>query len=404
MRFGIRSAATVLALVTLCAGTRVARAQGTAVVLNMDTSVRSLGRGGASAAVFWDGGSEWVNPALLGYRNGLSFTWDRHELLPDYTDDLTLSSRRLSLGLWGVGFSTSGQPVDVIGGTDLDYGLSEVTDVNGNVIGTFHSYEHVRSWSLGVSLATVVDQVAARMGNAAHFSDWADVAVGGSWKRAEVAFSPPQTFSTNATDIGVLLRISPLDTRRQAGAADVVTHRLDFSYGHAALNQNEPTINFGIYGTEAPTSRLDRDGGAAGWTIRFAPGQLASDARLRCIAGPDGAMLRVVAAFDHEAVSSGDNDAYAYDVDRWGTEIAFGRVAALRTGHVSDREGDILGFAWGFGLGAPLGPLGEVSYDFSSTPQAEGLDHRHSHSVTLRLDVLATLASWRKEGAHAGSN
>jgi hypothetical protein len=381
-----------------------AAAQGTARSLDLDTSVRSLGRGGASVAVFWDGGSEWVNPSLLGYRNGLSFTWDRHELVPGVADGVVLSSRRLSLGLWGVGFSTSGQPVDVIGGTDLDYGAQYMTDASGNFIGTWHSYEHIRSWSLGLSAATLFDHAAALLGNAMRLSDWADVAVGGSWKRVGVALDPPQTFSTDATDIGLLVRLSPLDTRRGAGAGGGVTHRVDLSYGQVVLNSNDPTIDFGIYGGAVPTSRLERNGGAIGWTVRLSPEDLRRDARLRRIAGPDGAMLRVVAARDGEHVSAGQNEAYAYDVDRWGTEITFGRVAALRTGHVSDREGDIQGFSWGFGLGAPLGPVGEVSYDFSSTPQAEGLDSRHSHSVTLRVDVLATLKSWREEGSHANAN
>ena len=402
MRFGFRGALiAVAALAAPFAFSGRAAAQGTARSLDLDTSVRSLGRGGASVAAFWDGGSEWVNPSLLGYRNGLSFTWDRHELVPEIADNVMLSSRRLSLGLWGVGFSTAGKPIDVLGGTDLDYGVTVETDAAGNPIATSRSYEHIRSWSLGVSAATVFDQVAARFGNGTRLSDWADVAVGGSWKRVELALNPPQTFSTDATDVGLLVRLSPLDTRRSSGSAGGRTHRVDLAYGHAVLNSNNPEIDFGLFGGPVPTSRLERDGGSIGWTVRFAPDELARSGRLRRIAGPDGAMLRVLAARDWEHVSAGSNDASSRDVDRWGTEFDFGRVAAFRTGHVSDREGGILGYAWGFGLGAPLGPLGELSYDFSSTPQAGGLDNRNSQSITLRLDVLATLKSWREEAPHA---
>jgi hypothetical protein len=378
-----------------------AGAQGTARSLGIDPSVRSLGRGGASAAVFWDGGSEWVNPALLGYRKGLSFTWDRNELLPDFAGDIVLSSRRVSLGLWGVGFSAAGQPIDVLGGTDLDW-REESTDAAGNVI-SYRGYEHIRAWSLGVSAATLVDQVASMTGRHSSLADWADVAFGVSRKRVAMALYPPEVFVANTNDLGVLARVSPLDTRRVPGSHGGRTHRLDLSFAHSVLNANDAMIDFGFFGPQ-PTSRLKRNGGAAGWTMRAAPEALQAGARLRRIVGPDDALLRVLVAFDHEHVSAGDNEANAYDVNRLGAEAALGRVAALRLGHVSDKEGEIDGIAWGFGLGAPLGPLAELAYDFASTPQATGLDHRESHSVTLRLDVLGTLRSWREEGGHANAH
>ena len=376
-------------------------AQGTARSLDLDTSVRSLGRGGAANAVFWDGGNEWANPALLGYRRGLSFAWDRQQLVPELADDVTHTSRRVSLGLWGVGFSSMGQPVDVIGGADLDYGSSEGTDPGGNPTGTYSSFEHIRAWSLGVSAAAVLDQVAALFGGRTSVADWADVAVGTSRKRFAMALFPPETHTANATDWGLLARLTPLDTRRGAGAAAGATHRVDLSFGHSMLNANDATLDVGLFGRAVPTSRIKRDGGAIGWTLRAAPGAGGPGRRMARCLGPDGALVRVVLAADREHVSAGDDESGAYDVERRGLEAAFGRVFALRLGHVRDEEGDIDGYSWGLGVGAPLGPLAELAYDFASIPQAEGLDHRSAHSVTLRLDVLETLRTWREEGSHA---
>lgn len=377
-----------------------AHAQGTARSLDLDTSVRALGRGGATNAVYQDGGNEWANPALLGYRNGLSFSWDRQALVPELADDVVLSSRRVSLGLWGLGFSTAGQPVDVLGGTDLDYGRSEIVDPNGNPIGAYDSFEHIRAWSLGASLASVVDNAAAALGRRHGLADWGDLAVGVSRKRVVMALYPPETYTANATDWGLLARVSPIDTRRGAGAAAGATHRLDVSFGHSVLNSNDVTIEFPFYGPVA-ASRTRRDGGAVGWTMRASPDAARADRWLRRALGRDLALVRVVLAMDHEHVGRGDDEGYGYGVDRWGGEAAFGRVFALRLGHVEDHTAGIDGFSWGAGVGAPVGPLAELAYDFASIPQASGMDHRHAHSVTLRLDVLETLRKWREEGARA---
>ena len=379
-----------------------ASAQGTARSLDVDTSVRSLGRGGASNAIFWDGGNEWANPALLGYRRGFSVTWDYQQLVPQLAD-VSMSSRRVSLGLWGMGFSTAGQPVDVIGGTDLDYGASEGADPAGNPYG-WDSYEQIRSWSFGASLAGVFDEASALFGRRSSVSDWADVAVGMSQKRVEMSIFAPAIYGTDATDIGVFARISPLDTRRSAKGGTGASHRLDLGFGHSVINSNDAFVDFGILGGPVPVSRIKRDGVSVAWAKRVSPEAVKSNRNLWRILGADHVLWRAVLAFDREHVSAGDNDLYSYDVDRWGAEVAWGRVLALRLGHVLDEQGEIDGFSLGAGVGVPLGPLAELAYDFASIPQGGGLDPRYAHSLTLRLDVLETLTHWREEAPDATAN
>ena len=381
-----------------------AAAQGTARSLDLDTSVRSLGRGSASNAVFWDGGNEWANPALLGYRRGFSVTWDYQKLVPDLDDDVVLSSRRVSLGLWGMGFSTAGQPIDVIGGTDLDYGPYEGADPFGNPITGLNSYEQIRSWSFGASLADIFDQACARFGRRSTISDWADVSVGSSRKRVEMAIFTPTTYGTDATDIGIFARVSPLDTRRSGKVVAGATHRLDLGFGHSVINSNDAFIDFGILGGSETISRIKRDGGSIGWTKRASPEAIKASRRMWRVVGPDQTLMRVVMAFDREHVSAGDDELYSYDVDRWGAEVSMGRICALRLGHVLDKQGEIDGFSLGVGLGLPLGPLAELAYDFASVPQGSDRDNRYAHSLTFRLDVLETLKHWREEGPDATAN
>ena len=395
-------ALSLTAALSLLAGS--AAAQGTARSLDIDTSVRSQGRGSASNAVFWDGGNEWANPALLGYRNGFSVTWDHQQLVPQLADDVVMSTRRVSLGLWGLGVSVAGQPIDVIGGSDLEYGWSESTDIFGNPVPGPYSFEHTRAWSLGASLAGVFDELSARFGRSSSISDWADVAVGGSRKRVAVAFFAPYTYGTDATDIGVFARVSPIDTRRSAPGGAGSTQRLDVGYGHSVINANDAFIDYGGFSGPSPLSRIKRDGGSIGWTLRASPEKVKASRGLWRILGPDQALWRAVLAYDREHVSAGDEETYAYDVEHWGAEVSMGRLCAARVGHVLDRAGEIDGFSLGVGVGAPLGPLAELAYDFASIPQGGDLNNRYAHSLTFRLDVLGTLKHWREEAPDAAAN
>lgn len=399
--FAMARALALAAALALPAGN--AAAQGTARSLDLDTSVRSLGRGSASSAVFWDGGNEWANPALLGYRRGFSVTWDYQQLVPQLAD-VSMSSRRVSLGLWGIGFSTAGQPVDVIGGTDLDYGESEGVDPAGNPTGTINSYERIRSWSIGASLATVFEAVSATLGRRSRVSDWADIAIGRSEKRVELSFNPPTTYGTDATDVGVFARVSPFDSRRSGKGGSGSTQRLDLAFGHSVINSNDAFLDFGLPAGSSPLSRIKRDGGSIGWTMRPSPVAVEASRRTWRVLGPDRELWRVVLAFDREHVSAGDDESEYFDVERWGAEVAMGRVFALRLGHVLDRQGGIDGVSLGVGVGLPIGPLAELGYDFASVPQGGELDNRYAHSLTFRLDVLETLKHWREEAPDATAN
>ena len=55
-----------------------------APVLDIDPSLRSVGMGGASTAVFWGNNpNHWANPALLGSVTGVRFEASDVSLLPE---------------------------------------------------------------------------------------------------------------------------------------------------------------------------------------------------------------------------------------------------------------------------------------------------------------------------------
>src|SRR5436309_457264 len=135
----MRGASFVLAATLAAASPRASAAQGSARSLDLDPSVRAAGMGAASIAVFWDGGNQWANPALLGEQHGLRYEWGKTRLVPDLAADIQFESNVVKLGGSGLGVALSGK--QGIGSLKLDYGQSEGKDDQGNRIGNFNSYE-----------------------------------------------------------------------------------------------------------------------------------------------------------------------------------------------------------------------------------------------------------------------
>src|SRR5258705_5291414 len=119
----------------------------------IDSSVRLSGMGRTGAAVFWGGDlNDWSNPALLAYNKGLRYERSKTQLVPDLSDDVFFTTNRLLLGAWGVGLAVSGRPVDALGGARLDYGVSIATDVDGNELGRFRTFEDENAIGVGASV------------------------------------------------------------------------------------------------------------------------------------------------------------------------------------------------------------------------------------------------------------
>ena len=152
---GLLAAATMVLLLAISAPAvaQNPEAESGAQSLLLDPSVRSSAMGHSSNAVFWGIGSNyWSNPALLAYRRGVEYEWGRTQLVPQIADDVFFTSKRLTLGYWGVGFLVAGKPISSVGGLRLDYGVSIATDVDGNELGRFRSYEDTQAFAIGANL------------------------------------------------------------------------------------------------------------------------------------------------------------------------------------------------------------------------------------------------------------
>jgi hypothetical protein len=290
-------------------------AQGSAISTILDTSVRAAGMGRASSAVFWGGGPDaWANPALLGYADGVRFESARTQLVPSLADDVTLKSRRLTLGAYGLGVVLAGKPIDGLGSTRLSYGESQATGPGGEDLGTYEAYEEVDAFGIGLSFARATEAVWRASGNEPPpLARYGDVALGLTKKDVKVFLLPAFPAygiaevggEGEAEDRGLFVRLSPYNTfdggEESGGLARTVRARLDLGHGRSTLNRGQPLVEFG------PTAGDDRmvEETRKGWSAHVALHPVAldqsfEDSRLGWLARSLSPALSVGAAWEDQ--------------------------------------------------------------------------------------------------------
>ena len=359
----------------------------------IDPSVRSSGMGRAAVAVFWgDDPEDWANPSLLSQRRGVHFEWGRTRLVPDLANDVHFTTTRLTAGAYGIGISIVGKPWVDVGEHYLDYGASFATDVDGNIIGTFHSHEETRSIVFGVSLTTLFENLArATGGDPPRLSRRVDVSVGHAWKTIDVSFAPAWVTvdqkagagEARTGDTGILGRVTPHNTLGDDGRASAGWgSRLDLSGGWSFLNDDGSTISYIDVAQADPIIRDSRLGVAARLLLDRAP------ARERSWLTDMTAPLLSLGATWERSRYSWRSFEYDQTVNRWGLEAVLGNVVSLRMGHVDDPRGTIQDFTWGFGAGFTYRGAVGVRYDYATVPQSRFLGRVERHGVTAFVDPL----------------
>jgi hypothetical protein len=378
----IRSLAALLPCAALAT---TAHAQGTGRSLDLDPSTRASGMGRASNAVFWDEATnQWGNPALLGYQRGVSYEWGRTRLVPGLAADVHFTTNVVKLGGAGIGVALAGKPG--IGGMHLSYGESEVTDDQGNPIGTFESFEDVDAWSFGISAARLTEAIAVLTGHEPTVvSRYADVSFGMTGKHLEMDLAPGfvgGTAETDAKDWGFLACFSP--TEFSPTIRDVFG--IDLAYGRSTLSYESDPVVFLNEDNPDHVSKHERDGYAA--RVRFDKPDLSES-----MGGPswvwDGfrPLVSLGYAKDHSRIGV---SASRYETDGSGFEMTFVNVVSLRFGHYEDLTGQIDGDTRGWGVCLPIGQIAGVRYDEATTPQARnsGLPHVKHKAASGWIDAL----------------
>jgi hypothetical protein len=356
--------------------------------------------GRAGAAVFWGGDPDaWSNPALLGYHQGVRYTWGETQLVPDLADDVYFTTKETTVAAYGLGFSFAGQPGD-FGSMRLSYGISEGTDESGNSLGTFEAYEEIDSWGVGLSLGQAAEAIAlATSGEAPTITRYVDVALGMTKKDIKVVLSPDfsglgvGSAEGSSEDRGWLVRVTPWDTitpRPNAAAEPSFRLRVDLAYGASTKNDDASTLQFIPGGTPDPMTEQSRQGLAA--RIALHPAALdraLQDDGLGLLARSLTPLIGLgITTEDQTDRTPGWPD---WEIDKSGFELTLGNLFWWRRGHYEDATGDIDGTTTGWGLGLSLAGTAGFRYDRATVPQASGFDDVEREAWTFYINPLRAI-------------
>jgi len=407
---GLLAAAPLLILLYPLAPARAQNpeAESGAQSLLIDPSVRSSAMGRSSNAVFWGSGTNyWSNPALLAFRRGVEYEWGRTQLVPDLADHVFFTTKRLTLGAWGLGFLMAGRPVSKVGGLRLDYGVSYATDVDGNVLGSFTSYEETQSFAVGANLLEFAEQ-ALKMGgrDIPTLNRYGDVAVGWSEKKTHVFLAPADVTLDRVAgegyvtthDSGILVRLTPYDGLDHVGFLPgldrLAAARFDVSYGGSTQNYNNATIAYVDPDQADPIARIQ----IKGWAARAA-----LDApkwrKERIRSDRFGWFLDLLTPLFSAGVTSSRQLPLIPDaasgglragtrIENSGWEITVANVYSFRGGKIDDPAGRIQGHTSGWGIGLHLKDVAGFSYDKATIPQSVYLRPVHRKALTFHFNPI----------------
>ncbi|HEY3156335.1 MAG TPA: PorV/PorQ family protein [Candidatus Eisenbacteria bacterium] len=303
------------------AGTANAQAEAGAQSLLIAPGARSDGMGRAFVAVANDANAVWWNPGALAFTTGHDVSSMYAKLVPDLAEDVFFSYTAYAQhveGWGGIGFSLG----------YLSYGQSIATDVDGNELGTFTSYEVAPTIAYGTELMK-------------------DMGFGVALKLVRVDLAPEDKTqdrqagrgTTFAADVGALYKVP----------------RLKSSIGLAIQNLG-PNIAY-----------IDQD----------QSDPLGRNAKLGVAVTPlETELYRVVVAADVNR-SLLPHGAW---IENGGGEFEFNRLLALRIGYIYDPRGTIKNFTYGLGL-----IYRGVRFDYARVPQSEFLERVNRFSASYHF-------------------
>ncbi len=311
----------VLCVLGAYAGTAHAQAEAGAQSLLIAPGARADGMGRAYVAVANDANAVWWNPAGLAFVNGHDASSTYTRLVPDLANDVFFSHTSYAQhveGWGGIGFSFG----------YLSYGTSIATDVDGNEIGTFTSYEMAPTLAYGTELMK-------------------DMGFGVSLKFVRVDLAPADKTldrakgagSTFGADIGALYKLP-----KYKSSVGLVLQNLGPSISYIDADQADPIgrnakLGFAVTPMENETYRV----------------LLVGDVNKSLL--PHGAWI-----------------------ENAGGEFEFNRLLALRIGYIYDPRGTVKDLTYGLGLN-----YHGVRVDYASVPQSEFLNRVSRFSASYHF-------------------
>ncbi len=322
----------------------------------------------------------WWSPGMAALDGDGRLDFTRSDLGGSVGKDIDLDTWTLFSGAIPVGpvVLTTG-----LGRTKLDFGESEAINEQGNVVGTFSSYDRLYNFLLGASYRGMV--------GAGVTLEQTDSKLA---PEIEGLYSEEAEASAWGVSIGIAARPRfrfTLDERRWT---------LEDGRGAGRFASRAPAI------TVSPMAAYARlhMGGDLTYTESSGPQQqpkqshAAWGGRLRIDAGSKGGVFDIHRLFSCELLVAAESDRSLVgresDIDHNGFELVLGGIYSLRRGHVTDDEGGIDGDTEGWGIGVEgFFPIG-FRYDEAKVPQANGVPPVTRKEFMISADMAALLDLW----------
>ncbi len=303
------------------AGTAHAQAEAGAQSLLIAPGARADGMGRAHVAVANDANAIWWNPGGLAFTTGHDISSMYTRLVPDLAPDVFFSYTAYTQhveGWGGLGFSLG----------YLSYGTSTATDVDGNDLGTFTSYELAPTVAYGTELMK-------------------DMGFGVALKLVRVDLAPADKTQDRAAGRGTTF------------AADIG--------GLYRLPQYKSSVGLVIQNLGPNIAYIDQD----------QSDPLGRNAKLGVAVTPfENETYRVLLAADVNK-SLLPHGAW---IENGGGEFEFNRLLALRAGYVYDPRGTVKDLTYGLGLN-----YRGIRIDYASVPQSEFLGRVNRFSASYHF-------------------
>jgi long-subunit fatty acid transport protein len=277
--------------------------------------------GRAYVAVANDANAVWWNPGALAFTTGHDISSMYTKLVPDLADDVFFSYTSYAQhveGWGGIGFSLG----------YLSYGKSVATDVDGNELGTFTSYELAPTLAYGTELMK-------------------DMGFGVALKLVRVDLAPADKTqdraagrgTTFAADLGWLYKVP-----RMKSSVGLAVQNLGPNIAYIDQDQSDPlgrNVKLGVGVTPLETEVY----------------------RVLLVADVNKSLL--------------PNGAW---IENGGGEFEFNHLLALRAGYVYDPRGTVKDLTYGLGLN-----YRGIRIDYASVPQSEFLARVNRFSASYHF-------------------
>ena len=293
---------------------------------------------------------------------------------------------------------------DAVGGNKVDYGVTVVTDANGNDVGKVHTTEDDNTIGVGMNAAQALENAGLALGHRLPpISHFADVSLGHTWKRVKYREEGTAAFfgsaSVNERDRGYLLRVTPYDAIGYPGMVpwleSILRVKIEASYGAAEQNDGDRVVTYST-GTTLPVIQDHRQGRAFRVGIAFP--QSVENSWHREGRSWIYELLTPLVSYGSTSERSQRylrGNVAGDEVNRRGWEITVANIFSYREGHVDDPTSTVIGQTFGWGVGLHLGDLAGVQYDHATVPQSVYLANVKRNGFSLHLDPVRVIRGLR---------